>query len=93
MIPNIETDKDKIFPFVRRNLKDGRIKDTYLLRHCFIYFPETNNRKIYHHSDIQKKLNVRPLNKIHLLMITIMKKAKIKKVYQTYSIPLSHIIQ
>ena len=48
MISNIALVTDKIFPFVRRNLKDGRIKDTYLLRHCFIYFPETNNPKIYH---------------------------------------------
>ena len=63
MIPNIDLDKDKILPLARRYLKDGRIKDPFLLRHFFIYFPETNNRKIYHHSDIQKKLNVRPLNK------------------------------
>ena len=63
MIPNIEIDKDKIFPLARRYLKDGRIKDPYLLRNYFIYFPETNNPKIYHHSDIQTKLNVRPLNK------------------------------
>ena len=63
MIPNIETDKDKIFPLARRYLKDGRIKDPSLHRHYFTYFPETNNPKIYHHSDIQKKLNVRPLNK------------------------------
>ena len=63
MIPNIVLDKDTIFPLARRYLKDGRIKDPFLLRHFFIYFPETNNRKIYHHSDIQKKLNVRPLNK------------------------------
>ena len=63
MIPNIALDKDKILPLARRYVKDGRIKDPFLLRHFFIYFPETNNRKIYHHSDIQKKLNVRPLNK------------------------------
>ena len=62
MIPNIVLDKDTIFPLARRYLKDGRIKDPFLLRHFFIYFPETNNPKIYH-SDIQKKLNVRPLNK------------------------------
>ena len=62
MIPNIETDKDKIFSLAIRYLKDGRIKDPYLLRHYFIFFPETNNPKI-NHSDIQKKLNVRPLNK------------------------------
>ena len=62
MIPNIEIDKDKIFPLARRYLKDGRIKDPYLLRHYFIYFPERNNPKIYH-SVIQTKLNVRPLNK------------------------------
>ena len=63
MIPNISHDKDKILPLARRYVKDGRIKAPFLLRHFFIYFPETNNRKIYHHSDIQKKLNVRPLNK------------------------------
>ena len=63
MIPNITLDKDTIFPLARRYLKDGRIKDPVLLRHYFTYFPETNNPKIYHHSDIQKKLNVRPLNK------------------------------
>ena len=62
MIPNIETDKDKIFSLAIRYLKDGRIKDPYLLRHYFIYFPERNNPKIYH-SVIQTKLNVRPLNK------------------------------
>ena len=62
MIPNIALDKDKILPLARRYVKDGRIKDPFLLRHFFIYFPETNNPKIYH-SDIQKKLNVRPLNK------------------------------
>ena len=62
MIPNIALDKDKILPLARRYVKDGRIKDPFLLRHFFIYFPETNNLKIYH-SDIQKKLNVRPLNK------------------------------
>ena len=62
MIPNISRDKDKIFPLAIRYLKDGRIKVPYLLRHCFNYFPETNNRKIYH-SVIQTKLNVRPLNK------------------------------
>ena len=56
MIPNIEIDKDKIFPLARRYLKDGRIKDPYLLRHCFIYFPKTKNPKIYHSV-------VRPLNK------------------------------
>ena len=43
-------------------MKDGRIKDPYLLRHYFIYCPEINNQKIYH-SVIQTKLNVRPLNK------------------------------
>ena len=63
MIPNITLDKDTIFPLARRYLKDGRIKDPFLLRYYFIYFPETNNQKIYHHSDIQTKLNVRPLNK------------------------------
>ena len=63
MIPNIDPDIDKILPLARRYLKDGRMKDPLLLRHYFIYFPETNNPKIYHHSDIQKKLNVRPLNK------------------------------
>ena len=63
MITNIDLDKDKILSLARRYVKDGRIKDPFLLRHFFIYFPETNNRKIYHHSDIQKKLNVRPLNK------------------------------
>ena len=63
MIPDIDLDKDKIVPLAIRLLKDGRIKDPYLLRHCFIYFPETNNQKIYHHSVIQTKLNVRPLNK------------------------------
>ena len=62
MIPNIEIDKDKIVPLARRYLKDGRIKDPYLLRHYFIYCPEINNQKIYH-SVIQTKLNVRPLNK------------------------------
>ena len=64
MIPDIDfdLDKDKIVPLARRYLKDGRIKDPYLLRHCFIYFPETNNQKIYH-SVIQTKPNVRPLNK------------------------------
>ena len=62
MIPNIDLDKDKILPLARRFLKDGRIKDPFLYRHYFIYFPETNNRKIYH-SVIQTKLNVRPLNK------------------------------
>ena len=62
MIPNIVLDKDTIFPLARRYLKDGRIKDPYLLRHYFIYCPETNNQKIYH-SVIQTKLNVRPLNK------------------------------
>ena len=63
MITNIDLDKDTILSLARRYVKDGRIKDPFLLRHFFIYFPETNNRKIYHHSDIQKKLNVRPLNK------------------------------
>ena len=63
MIPNIALDKDKILSLARRYVKDGKVKDPYLLRHFFIYFPETNNRKIYHLSDIQKKLNVRPLNK------------------------------
>ena len=62
MIPNIALDKDKILPLARRYVKDGRIKDPFLLRHFFIYFPETNNQKIYH-SVIQTKLNVRPLNK------------------------------
>ena len=64
MIPDIDfdLDKDKIVPLARRYLKDGRMKDPYLLRHFLIYFPETNNPKIYH-SDIQKELNVRPLNK------------------------------
>ena len=62
MIPNIVLDKDTIFPLARRYLKDGRIKDPYLLRHYFIYCPEINNQKIYH-SVIQTKLNVRPLNK------------------------------
>ena len=63
MIPDIDIDLDKIVPLARRYLKDGRIKDPFFFRHFFIYFPETNNPKIYHHSDIQKKLNVRPLNK------------------------------
>ena len=63
MIPNITLDKDTILPLARRYLKDGRIKDPVLLRHYFTYFPETNNPKIYHHSVIQTKLNVRPLNK------------------------------
>ena len=40
MIPNIVLDKDTIFPLARRYLKDGRIKDPFLLRHFFIYFPE-----------------------------------------------------
>ena len=63
MIPNIDLDKDKILPLARRYVKDGRIKDPLLLiRHYFIYFPETNNPKI-NHSVIQTKLNVRPLNK------------------------------
>ena len=62
MITNIDLDKDKILSLARRYVKDGKVKDPYLLRHFFIYFPETNNPKIYH-SDIQKKLNVRPLNK------------------------------
>ena len=62
MIPNIDLDRDRIFPLARKYLKDGRIKDPFLLRHFFIYFPETNNQKIYH-SVIQTKLNVRPLNK------------------------------
>ena len=62
MIPNIDPDIDKILPLARRYLKDGRIKDPFLLRHFFIYFPETNNQKI-NHSVIQTKLNVRPLNK------------------------------
>ena len=62
MIPNIPLDKDKILPLARRYIKDGRIKDPFLLRHFFIYFPETNNPKI-NHSVIQTKLNVRPLNK------------------------------
>ena len=62
MRPNIALEKDKILPLARRYLKDGRIKDPYLHRHYFIYFPETNNPKIYH-SVIQTKLNVRPLNK------------------------------
>ena len=62
MIPNIDLDRDRIFPLARKYLKDGRIKDPYLLRHYFIYFPETNNQKI-NHSVIQTKLNVRPLNK------------------------------
>ena len=62
MIPNIVLDKDTIFPLARRYLKDGKIKDPLLLRHYFIYFPETNNPKI-NHSVIQTKLNVRPLNK------------------------------
>ena len=62
MILNIDLDRDKIFRLARRYLKDGRIKDPYLLRYYFIYFPETNNPKIYH-SVIQTKLNVRPLNK------------------------------
>ena len=48
MIPNIALDKDKILPLARRYVKDGRIKDPFLLRHFFIYFPETNNPKIYH---------------------------------------------
>ena len=47
MIPNIALDKDKILPLARRYVKDGKVKDPYLLRHFFIYFPETNNRKIY----------------------------------------------
>ena len=63
MIPNIALDKDKILSLARRYVKDGKVKDPYLLRHFFFFFPETNNRKIYHLSDIQKKLNVRPLNK------------------------------
>ena len=62
MITNIDLDKDKILSLARRYVKDGRIKDPLLLRHYFIYFPETNNPKI-NHSVIQKKLNVRPLNK------------------------------
>ena len=62
MIPNIDLDRDRIFPLARKYLKDGRIKDPYLLRHYFIYFPETNNQKI-NHSVIQTKPNVRPLNK------------------------------
>ena len=62
MITNIDLDKDKILSLARRYLKDGRIKDPYLLRHYFIYFPERNNPKIYH-SVIQTKPNVRPLNK------------------------------
>ena len=62
MITNIDLDKDKILSLARRYVKDGKVKDPYLLRHFFIYFPETNNRKIYH-SVIQTKLNVRPLNK------------------------------
>ena len=62
MIPDIDLDKDKILPLARRYVKDGRIKDPLLLRHYFIYFPETNNPKI-NHSVIQTKLNVRPLNK------------------------------
>ena len=62
MIPNIALDKDKILPLARRYVKDGRIKDPFLLRHFFMYFPETNNPKI-NHSVIQTKLNVRPLNK------------------------------
>ena len=62
MITNIDLDKDKILSLARKYLKDGRIKDPYLLRHYFIYFPERNNPKIYH-SVIQTKPNVRPLNK------------------------------
>ena len=62
MIPNIDPDIDKILPLAIRYMKDGRIKDPYLLRHYFIYFPETNNQKI-NHSVIQTKPNVRPLNK------------------------------
>ena len=62
MIPDIDLDKDKILPLARRYVKDGRIKDPLLLRHYFIYFPETNNPKI-NHSVIQTKLNVSPLNK------------------------------
>ena len=62
MITNIDLDKDKILSLARRYVKDGKVKDPYLLRHFFIYFPETNNQKIYH-SVIQTKLNVRPLNK------------------------------
>ena len=62
MIHNFSFFIYKILPLARRYVKDGKVKDPYLLRHFFIYFPETNNPKIYH-SDIQKKLNVRPLNK------------------------------
>ena len=56
MITNISHDKDKMLSLARRYLKDGRIKDPYLLRHYFIYFPKTKNPKIYHSV-------VRPLNK------------------------------
>ena len=62
MIPDISLDKDKILPLARRYLKDGRIKDPFLLRHYLLYFPETNNPKIYYSAIQTKPNNFPPLN-------------------------------
>ena len=46
MIPNIALDKDKILPLARRYVKDGRIKDPFLLRHFFIFLKQTTEKYI-----------------------------------------------
>ena len=62
MIPDISRDKDKILPLARRWLKDGKIKDPFLLRHYLLYFPETNNPTIYYSAIKTKPNNFPPLN-------------------------------
>lgn len=62
-IPDIALDKDKILPLAIRYLKDGRIKNPFLLRYYLLYFPETNNPKIYYSAIQTKPNNFHPLNK------------------------------